>query len=166
MHVEAGPTTPNFEENEIEMDQCPERDQERIGDCARSAMRSRYGDEYYRLGKSCEMVQIANECVDSINGNCATDAGFSRALSQLQQECDRQRYQECINKIEECVNSAMKRKYGINDWYHLPNDCEMAEIGDECVASINGNCATDARISRALSDLLSDLRRMCDNARP
>merc|ERR1712004_541909 len=86
---------------------CPERDQERIGDCARSAMRSRYGDEYYRLGKSCEMVQIANECVDSINGNCATDAGFSRALSQLQQECDRQRYQECINKIEECARSAM-----------------------------------------------------------
>ena len=64
---------------------------QRIGDCARSAMRRRYGDEYYRLGKSCEMVQIADECVDSINGNCATDAGFSRTLSYLRRMCDNAR---------------------------------------------------------------------------
>ena len=51
-------------------------------------MRSRYGDDYYMSRKACEMVQIADECVASINGNCATDAGFSRALSQLQDECD------------------------------------------------------------------------------
>ena len=44
-----------------------------------------------RSGKMCEMVEIADECVESINGNCATDAGFSRALSHLQRECDQEK---------------------------------------------------------------------------
>ena len=43
----------------------------------------------------CEMVEIADECVESINGNCATDAGFSGALSQLQQECDQEKSGFC-----------------------------------------------------------------------
>ena len=74
-------------------------------------MRRRYGDEYYheyyRLGKSCEMVQIANECVDSINGNCSTDAGFSRALSKFQQKCDRERLNEA--ETDQCTERHRER---------------------------------------------------------
>ena len=70
-------------------------------------MRSRYGDEYYRMGKICEMVQIADECVDSINGNCATDAGFSHSLSRLQQECDSERLNE--SETDQCTERHRER---------------------------------------------------------
>ena len=67
----------------------------RIIDCATSAMRTKYGEHFYNSGKICEMVEIADECVESINGNCATDAGFSGALSQLQRECDQEKSGFC-----------------------------------------------------------------------
>merc|ERR1712012_936202 len=131
-----------------------------IIDCATSAMRTKYGEYFYNYGKICEMVEIADECVESINGNCATDAGFSGALSQLQRECD-QENSGCTKNhqhmIVDCANSAMRTKYG-EHYYNSGKMCEMVEIADECVESINGNCATDAGFSRALSHL----QRECD----
>ena len=64
----------------------------RMIDCVTSAVRTKYGEHYYDYnGKACEMLEIADECLESINGNCATDAFLSMSLSSLQQECDQEK---------------------------------------------------------------------------
>ena len=64
----------------------------RVINCVTSAIRTKYGEHYYDYnGKTCEMLEIAEECLASINGNCATDVFFSMAFSQLRQECDQEK---------------------------------------------------------------------------
>ena len=63
----------------------------RIIDCATTAIRTKYGEHYYDYnGKACEILEIADECLESINENCATDAFFSTSLSALQDKCDQE----------------------------------------------------------------------------
>jgi len=152
IHVEAGPTP-----NSMETDQCPESHQERILDCVTSKIEL---DFDRRAGHSCERAQFANECIASINGNCATDARYNYSnrfyytLSKLQDNCDIERHtnyctsREDVNKIHDCVNSAMKQKYGNERVTY----CELVEVQDECVASINGNCLK----------LFSYVKHMCE----
>ena len=63
----------------------------RIIECVTSAVRTKYGEHYYDYnGKACEILEIADECLESINENCATDAFFSTSLSALQDKCDQE----------------------------------------------------------------------------
>ena len=63
----------------------------RIIDCATTAIRTKYGEHYYDYnGKACEILEIADECLESINENCAADASFSKSLSTLQDKCDQE----------------------------------------------------------------------------
>ena len=53
----------------------------RMINCVTSAIRTKYGEHYYDYnGKTCEMLEIAEECLASINGNCATDGNISALL--------------------------------------------------------------------------------------
>ena len=53
------------------------------------------------LGKPCVVLEIVEECLASINGNCSTDPFFSMRFSQLQQECDLEKSGECaLNRTE------------------------------------------------------------------
>merc|ERR1712062_50903 len=103
------------------------------------------------------------ECVESINGNCATDAWLSRKLSQIQRECYQEKFGPCTENhqhmIIDCNNSAMETKYGGSCVSCVSGKmCEILEIADECFESINGNCAFDRRFSRDFSSL----QRACD----
>ena len=61
-------------------------------DCVTSAVRTKYGEHYYDYnGKACEILDMAEECLASINGNCATDPFFSMGFSAIQQECDQEK---------------------------------------------------------------------------
>ena len=63
----------------------------RIIECVTSAVRTKYGEHYYDYnGKACEILEIADECLESINENCAADASFSKSLSTLQDKCDQE----------------------------------------------------------------------------
>ena len=59
----------------------------RVNDCVESG----YDFEQFRFGKPCQIVEVAQECLRSINGNCATDAEISSGLSHLQQMCDQEK---------------------------------------------------------------------------
>ena len=64
----------------------------RMIDCVTSAVRTKYGEHYYDYnGKACEILDMAEECLASINGNCATDPFFSMGFSAIQQECDQEK---------------------------------------------------------------------------
>ena len=59
----------------------------RVNDCVESG----YDFEQFRFGKPCKMLEVAQECLRSINGNCATDAEIASALFYLPQMCDRKK---------------------------------------------------------------------------
>ena len=56
----------------------------RFSECVESG----YDYEQFGSENTCKMLEVAQECLRSIDGNCATDAEISSALSQLQQMCD------------------------------------------------------------------------------
>ena len=65
----------------------------RMIDCVTSAVRTKYGEHYYDYnGKACEILDMAEECLASINGNCATDEFFSSDLFIIQQECHKEKF--------------------------------------------------------------------------
>ena len=60
----------------------------RIGECVERAERTEDGVRKKGI-KACDMVKILEECVESINGNCATDVGPSKEM--FQHECDQEK---------------------------------------------------------------------------
>ena len=78
----------------------------RFGDCIKSSMRTKSIENGLRRpeenwGKPCDMLEIVEECLISINGNCATEARISSDLSQLQGECDLEKSGGCaLNRTE------------------------------------------------------------------
>ena len=63
----------------------------RIGECVERAERTEDGVRKKGI-KACDMVKILEECVESINGNCATDEFFSSDLFIIQQECAKEKF--------------------------------------------------------------------------
>ena len=61
----------------------------RISDCVESG----YDYEQFGWEKPCKMLEITEECLRSINGNCTID--FFEDLSQLQQMCDQKKSGGC-----------------------------------------------------------------------
>ena len=72
----------------------------RFGDCIKYQENGlRRPEELW--GKPCDMLEIVEECLISINGNCATEARISSDLSQLQKECDLEKSGGCaLNRTE------------------------------------------------------------------
>ena len=69
----------------------------RVNDCVKSG----YDFEQFRFGKPCKMLEVAQECLRSINGNCATDAEIFRGISHLQQMCDHEKSGGCTENHKE-----------------------------------------------------------------
>ena len=65
----------------------------RIDDCTASAFKTKYGVQFYDHSvKACAVLEIVDECIQSINGNCATDEFFSSDLFIIQQECHKEKF--------------------------------------------------------------------------
>ena len=65
----------------------------RIDDCTASAFKTKYGEHFYDYDvKVCAILEIVDECIQSINGNCATDEFFSSDLFIIQQECHKEKF--------------------------------------------------------------------------
>ena len=65
----------------------------RIDDCTASAFKTKYGVQFYDHSvKACAVLEIVDECIQSINGNCATDEFFSSDLFIIQQECAKEKF--------------------------------------------------------------------------
>ena len=65
----------------------------RIDDCTASAFKTKYGEHFYDYDvKVCAILEIANECIQSINRNCASDEYFSSDLFIIQQECHKEKF--------------------------------------------------------------------------
>ena len=65
----------------------------RIDDCTASAFKTKYGVQFYGHSvKACAVLEIVNECIQSINGNCATDEYFSGDFFIIQQECHKEKF--------------------------------------------------------------------------
>merc|ERR1712062_567334 len=107
---------------------CTESDKEMFGDCFKSAMRTKsieaglnFGEI---LGKPCVVLEIVEECLASINGNCSTDPFFSMRFSQLQQECDLEKSGECVlNRTEsrslgDCAEMGHSTRTATGGWIH------------------------------------------------
>ena len=73
----------------------------RIDDCTASAFKTKYGEHFYDYDvKVCAILEIVDECIQSINGNCATDEYFSSDLFIIQQECQQEK-SGCSDKQKE-----------------------------------------------------------------
>ena len=73
----------------------------RIDDCTASAFKTKYGEHFYDYDvKVCAILEIVDKCIQSINGNCATDEFFSSDLFIIQQECQQEK-SGCSDKQKE-----------------------------------------------------------------
>merc|ERR1712062_37665 len=137
--------------------ECTGNHKETIDDCTASAFKTKYGVQFYDHSvKACAVLEIVDECIQSINGNCATDEFFSSDLFIIHQECQQEK-SGCSDKQKEtiidCATTAIRTKYGEHYYDYNGKACEILEIADECLESINENCAADASFSKSLSTL-------------
>merc|ERR1712062_29373 len=143
--------------------ECTGNHKETIDDCTASAFKTKYGVQFYDHSvKACAVLEIVDECIQSINGNCATDEFFSSDLFIIQQECHQEKFGCSENHkktIIDCATFATRTKYGEHYYDYNGKACEILEIADECLESINENCANDAFFSTSLSALKTNVTK-------